>query len=343
MKNSAADRVSFESGDGDLAADLRVFAGRHHIELARRVCASPQLGIPLGQARTSVFPDGELIVFTEEDVRGRDCFVVLSTCDPVNSNLMELLIFADSLRRASARRVTAVIPYFGYARQDRKERGRTPITAKLVANLIVEAGFDRVLTMDLHAAQIQGFFDIPVDHLAAAPVFKTWFERNRPDITDNLVVVSPDIGNVKMANMYADMLGSEFAIIDKRRVSGETVKTQHIIGDVENKNVLMIDDMVSTGGTICEAARLLKESGALRISAAAAHGVFAGPAVARIAESPIDHIVITNSIPPGERFNMLGDRVSVLCISELFAEAIHHIHTNQSVSALFHKFAMSKR
>jgi len=323
--------------------DIRVFAGRHHIELARRVCASPELDIPFGQARTHVFPDGELIVYTEEDVRGRDCFVVLSTCDPVNANLMELLIFADSLRRASARRITAVVPYFGYARQDRKERGRTPITAKLVANLIVEAGFNRVLTMDLHAAQIQGFFDIPVDHLAAAPVFKQWFQSQSPNFADNLVVVSPDIGNVKMANMYADMLGAEFAIIDKRRLSGEEVRTQHIIGDVRGKNVLMIDDMISTGGTIVEAARLLKEHGAERLSVAATHAVFAGPAVARIAESPIDHIAVTNSIPPADRFSMLGDRLSVLCISDLFAEAIHHIHTNQSVSALFHKFAASKR
>jgi ribose-phosphate pyrophosphokinase len=332
-----------EDKHGEPNADIKVFAGRHHIDLARRICASPELNNDFGQARTHVFPDGELIVYTEEDVRGRDCFVVLSTCDPVNANLMELLIFADSLRRASARRITAVIPYFGYARQDRKERGRTPITAKLVANLIVEAGFNRVLTMDLHAAQIQGFFDIPVDHLAAAPVFKAYFDANPGRLSEDLVVVSPDIGNVKMANMYADLLGSEFAIIDKRRLSGEEVRTQHIIGDVAGKDVLMIDDMISTGGTICEAARLLKQHGAKRISVAATHGVCAGPAVGRIAESPIDFILVTDSIPPADRFTMLGDRIEVLSIADLFAEAIHHIHTNQSVSALFHRFAASKR
>ena len=337
-------RPAYEDEPTDSSsADIKVFAGRHHIDLAQRVCASPELDIQFGQARTHVFPDGELIVYTEEDVRGRDCFVVLSTCDPVNANLMELLIFADSLRRASARRITAVIPYFGYARQDRKERGRTPITAKLVANLIVEAGFNRVLTMDLHAAQIQGFFDIPVDHLAAAPVFKAYFDANSEKLGENLVVVSPDIGNVKMANMYADLLGSEFAIIDKRRLSGEEVKTQHIIGDVSGKDVLMIDDMISTGGTICEAAKLLKQHGAQRISVAATHGVCSGPAVGRIAESPIDFVVVTDSIPSHDRFRLLGDRVEVLSIADLFAEAIHHIHTNQSVSALFHRFAASKR
>lgn len=337
-------RPAYEDGHpSDSNADIKVFAGRHHTDLARRICASPELGIEFGQARTHVFPDGELIVYTEEDVRGRDCFVVLSTCDPVNANLMELLIFADSLRRASARRITAVVPYFGYGRQDRKERGRTPITAKLVANLIVEAGFNRVLTMDLHAAQIQGFFDIPVDHLAAAPVFKGYLDENPELLGDNLVVVSPDIGNVKMANMYADLLGSDFAIIDKRRLSGEEVRTQHIIGEVAGKDVLMIDDMISTGGTVCEAAKLLRAHGAQRISVAAAHGVCAGPAVGRIAESPIDLVVVTDSIPPDGRFEMLGDRLKVLSIADLFAEAIHHIHTNQSVSALFNRFAASKR
>ncbi len=327
------------------AFGVKVFAGRHQITLAQRVCE--HLDMPFGQARTEIFPDGEIIVRTEEDVRGRDCFVVLSTCAPVNENIMELLIFADCLRRASARRITAVVPYFGYARQDRKEAGRTPITAKLIANLIVEAGFNRVLTLDLHAAQIQGFFDIPVDHLASSPIFLDHF-LSRPQSTQNLVVVSPDVGNVKMGNAYAEMLGAEFAIIDKRRVSGDTVKSQHIIGAVEGRDVLMVDDMISTGGTICEAASLVKQHGAKTITVAATHAVFAGKAVEKIKNSPIERVVVTNTIPRltldgQDRFRGIEDRIEVLCISKLFADAIHHIHHNQSISALFRNFAESKR
>jgi len=327
------------------AFGVKVFAGRHQITLAQRICE--HLDMPFGQARTDIFPDGELIVRTEEDVRGRDCFVVLSTCDPVNENIMELLIFADSLRRASARRITAVVPYFGYARQDRKEAGRTPITAKLVANLIVEAGFNRVLTIDLHAAQIQGFFDIPVDHLASSPILLDHFQSH-PGYTENLVVVSPDVGNVKMGNAYAEMLGAEFAIIDKRRLSGDSVKTQHIIGDVDGRNVLMVDDMISTGGTICEAAALVKRHGARDITVVATHAVFAGNAVEKIKNSPIKKVIVTNTIPREtiegqDRFADIADRIEVLCISKLFADAIHHIHHNQSVSALFRNFAESKR
>ncbi len=318
---------------------LKVFAGRYHAELARRICH--HLDMPFGQARTEVFPDGELIVRTEEDVRGRDCFIVLSTCQPVNDNLMELLIFADSLRRASARRITAVIPYFGYARQDRKEEGRTPITAKLVANLIDEAGFDRVLTIDLHAAQIQGFFDIPVDHLASAPIFFEYFTAT--GVGEDVVVVSPDVGNVKVGNMFADVLGAEFAIIDKRRLSGDRVRTAHIIGEVAGREVLMVDDMISTGGTVCEAARVLAAQGAGRITVAATHAVLAGDAVSRIRDSPIDRVVVSNTIPANGRFEAIGDKLEVLCISKLFADAIHHIHHNQSVSALFRSFAESKR
>lgn len=327
------------------AFGVKVFAGRHQISLAEKICE--HLDMPFGQARTDIFPDGEIIVRTEEDVRGRDCFVVLSTCDPVNENIMELLIFADCLRRASARRITAVIPYFGYARQDRKEAGRTPITAKLIANLIVEAGFDRVLTIDLHAAQIQGFFDIPVDHLASSPIFLDYLQ-SRPEYTENLVVVSPDVGNVKMGNAYAEMLGAEFAIIDKRRVSGDTVRSQTIIGSVEGRNVLMVDDMISTGGTICEAAALVKKHGARTITVAATHAVFAGSAVDKISASPIERVIVTNTIPretlEGEdRFERISDRLEVLCISKLFADAVHHIHHNQSISALFRNFAESKR
>lgn len=330
----------------DKTLELKIVAGRRQIDLAKRIC--DHLDMPFGEARTDVFPDGELIVRISEDVRGRDCFVVLSTSNPVNDNIMELLIFADSLRRASAQRITAVIPYFGYARQDRKEQGRTPITAKLVANLITQAGFDRVLTLDLHAAQIQGFFDIPVDHLASAPIFCERFMQEPQLHGEGCVVVSPDVGNVKVGNMFAERLNAEFAIIDKRRLSGEEVRLTHVIGDVEGRDVLMVDDMISTGGTICEAAHVLKAKGAGRIVVAATHAVFAGNAVERIAESPIERVITTNTIPRfsldgKDRFERISDRVEVLCVSKLFANAIHHIHHNQSVSALFREFAESKR
>ncbi|MEO1128355.1 MAG: ribose-phosphate pyrophosphokinase [Planctomycetota bacterium] len=322
----------------DDANELKVFAGRHAIDLAERVCE--HLEIPLGSARTEVFPDGELIVHTEEDVRGRDCFVILSTCDPVNDNLMELLIFADSLRRASARRITAVVPYFGYARQDRKERGRTPITAKLTANLITTAGYTRVLALDLHAAQIQGFFDLPVDHLTAGAIFHRHFSESP---LEDLVVVSPDVGNVKVANQYAALLGGELAIIHKKRLSSDSVQSSTIIGDVQGRTVLMVDDMISTGSTICEAATLLKANGAGRILVAATHAVLVGNALEKLAASPISELVVTNSIPPGDRFEPMKDRVKVLCVGKLFADAISHIHHNKSVSALFRQFAETKR
>ncbi len=321
-------------------AELKVFAGRNQVPLTRRIC--DQMGQPLGVARTEVFPDGELIVHIEEDVRGRDCFVVLSTCDPVNDNIMELLIFADSLRRSSAKRITAVIPYFGYGRQDRKERGRTPITAKLIANLITEAGFNRVVALDLHAAQIQGFFDLPVDHLAAAPVFADYLEGIRGELGD-LVVVSPDVGNVKVATGYADLLGGDLAITFKKRISGSEVHTSTIVGQVKGRTVLMVDDMISTAGTVCEAARVLKEAGAGKVLVAATHPVLCGPAIDRLAKSCIDRVVVTNTIPHEDRLGAIKPRVTTLCISKLFAEAIRHIHENKSVSALFKRFAESKR
>ncbi len=322
------------------AYELKVFAGRNCIPLAERICG--KLDMPLGEARTEVFPDSEMIVHIEEDVRGRDCFVVLSTCTPVNDNVMELLIFADSLRRASAGRISAVIPYFGYGRQDRKERGRTPITAKLIANLITEAGFHRVLALDLHAAQIQGFFDLPVDHLASAPIFHQYFQSIRNELGD-LAVVSPDVGNVKVANMYAEMLDADLAIIDKRRISGEHVRSTTIVGDVKGKNVLMVDDMISTAGTVCEAARTLKDYGAEQIMVAATHPVMSGPAIERLGSSPISRVIVTNSIPAGDRYAGIEDRIVELCVSELFSGAINHIHYNKSVSALFRQFADSKR
>ena len=319
---------------------LKVFAGRHSRSLTQEVCE--HLKMPIAEGRTEVFPDGELLVTLKEDVRGRDCFVLLPTCEPVNDNLMELLIYADSLRRSSAKRITAVIPYFGYGRQDRKDKGRTPITAKLVANLITEAGYQRVLALDLHAAQLQGFFDLPVDHLSSAPVFYEYFSSIRDELGD-LVVVSPDVGNVKVANGYAEMLGGELAIVHKRRISGSEVVANTIVGDVEGKTVLMVDDMISTGGTVCEAARVVMEQGARRCIVAATHAVMVGKAVERIAASPISRVVVTDTIPPGQRMAALGDRLTVLSTSKLLASAINHIHQNQSVSALFRLHAGTKR
>ncbi|MCK4874138.1 MAG: ribose-phosphate pyrophosphokinase [Phycisphaerales bacterium] len=322
------------------ADQLKVFAGRSNQELAKRICE--ELDIPLGQGRTELFPDGELLVRMDEDVRGRDCFIVQSTCDPVNANLMELLIFIDCLRRASAKRITAVIPYFGYARQDRKDQGRTPITAKLVANLITTAGADRVLTMDLHAAQIQGFFDIPVDHLSAAPVMVEYFRSIREGLGE-IVLVSPDIGNVKVANMYADLLAGDLAIIDKRRSSGAHVEAVNLIGDVAGKTVLMFDDMISTAGTVCEAARIVKKHGALDVIASATHAVLSGLAGERLAASPMERIVLSNTIPFDSRVDPIKDKTVQLCVGRLFAQAIHRTHHDQSISALFKMGEGTKR
>ncbi|HEB60857.1 MAG TPA: ribose-phosphate pyrophosphokinase [Phycisphaeraceae bacterium] len=300
------------------------------------------LDIPLGQGRTLTFPDGELLVRLDEDVRGRDCFIVQPTCHPVNNNLMELLIFIDCLRRASANRITAVIPYFGYARQDRKDTGRTPITAKLVANLITKAGADRALTMDLHAAQIQGFFDIPVDHLSAAPVMIKYFNSIRDELGE-IALVSPDVGNVKVANMYANLLGGELAIIDKRRSSGTRVKAVNLVGEVADRTVLMFDDMISTAGTVCEASRIVMKHGARNVITAATHAVLSGLAGERLAESPINKVVLTNTIPFDTRVDPIKDKVVQLCVGELLANAIHRIHHNQSVSALFRMGEQTKR
>ncbi|MCA9291597.1 MAG: ribose-phosphate pyrophosphokinase [Phycisphaerales bacterium] len=319
---------------------LKIFAGRAGLEIAQKMC--DHLNLPLGQGHTELFPDGELLVKVDEDVRGRDCFVVQSTSDPVNTHLMELLIFIDCLRRASAKRITAVIPYFGYARQDRKDEGRVPITAKLVANLITAAGADRVICVDLHAAQIQGFFDIPVDHLSAAPVLREHLDGQRAEM-QNLVVVSPDVGNVKVANMYAGMFDTELAIVDKRRESGMKVASRNLIGEVEGRTVLMVDDMISTAGTICEAARLVKERGATRIIVAATHAVFVGLAFERIAASPIDRVITTDTIPGGARLAPIADKLEVLTLAKLLGEAVHRIHHDISVSALFRGGVGTKR
>ncbi|MEC9374328.1 MAG: ribose-phosphate pyrophosphokinase [Planctomycetota bacterium] len=322
------------------ANSLKIFCGRNSRTLAERVCA--HLDLPLGQARTEDFPDGELIVKVDEDVRGRDCFVLLSTSRPVNENLMELLVHIDCLRRASAARIAAVIPYFGYARQDRKDEGRTPITAKLVANLITGAGAERVLAVDLHAAQIQGFFDIPVDHLSASPVFMDYFQSIRNELGD-LVLVSPDVGNVKVANMYASMLEGDLAIIDKRRVSGTKVNTANLIGEVRDKTVLMMDDMISTAGTVCEAARLVMDRGARKCLVGATHPVLVGLAMERLAEAPIERVIVTNTIPGGDRYEPIRSKLVELCVGPLVGDAIHRIHHNLSVSALFKRGVGTKR
>ncbi|QDU33631.1 Ribose-phosphate pyrophosphokinase [Poriferisphaera corsica] len=319
---------------------MKVFCGRASRALGERICQ--HLDIPMGQGHTDLFPDGEVFVKIEEDVRGRDCFVLQSTHHPVNTHLMELLIYIDCLKRASAKRITAVIPYFGYARQDRKDEGRVPITAKLVANMLTRAGADRVMAMDLHAEQIQGFFDIPVDHLHAAPVIVDYFKSLREEMGE-LVLVSPDVGNVKMANSYANWLGGDLAIIDKRRVSGSEVVSNNIIGDVEGKVALMVDDMISTAGTMCEAARLLKERGAKDIIAACTHPVLVGLAMERLAEAPISKIIVSDTIPCGPRTAPIQDKIVELSTAELLGEAMLRVHNNESVSSLFRKGSGGKR
>ena len=309
---------------------MKVFSGRANLDLAKRMCE--YLELPLGKIVMGNFPDGEISCKIEEDVRGRDVFLVQPTCPPVNETLMELLIMIESFKRASAERITAVVPYFGYARQDRKDAGRVPITAKLVANLITRAGADRVLAMDLHAAQIQGFFDIPVDHLYAAPVIDAHFQ-NMGLVADEIVVVSPDEGSIKRAARHAANLEGPLAIVDKRR-SGRDVKQANLIGgSVRGKVALIFDDMISTAGSICGAAKMVKEAGARLIYVAATHGVLCGDALARLQEAPVEGVVITDTIP------LTADRklaiIEVLSVAPLLGEAVKRIHRNQSVSRLF--------
>lgn len=308
---------------------IRVFGGSGVPELAGKICK--RIGIPLGNVVISRFPDGETTIKLEDDVRGRDCFVVQSTCKPVDEHLMELLIYLDCLRRASAQRITAVIPYFGYARQDRKDEGRVPITAKLVANIITAAGADRVLTIDLHAAQLQGFFDIPVDHLTGELVLSDYFRGKK---LSNLTVVSPDVGNIKMASRYAGHFGGDLAIIHKKRVSGSEVEANEIIGDVEGRNVLMCDDIIATAGTVCSAVNLVKKRGASKIYVSATHGIFAGPALDRLSQAPIDEIVVTDTIPLTAEAKKVKN-IKVLSVAAMLGEAIKRTHRNESISSLF--------
>lgn len=311
--------------------ELKIFSGRANPQLARDICDF--LHLPLGSAVLGKFPDGENFCKIEDDVRGRDVYLVQPTCPPVNDNLIELLLMIDSCKRASAARVTAVIPYYGYARQDRKDEGRVPITAKLVANLIVRAGADRVVAMDLHAPQIQGFFDVPVDHLTAAPVLNGYFRAKNIEQSD-LVVVSPDEGSIKKASGHSKRLGGGLAIVDKRRTNAFETQQKNIIGGpVEGKVCLLFDDMISTAGSICGAASLVRKAGAREVHVAATHGVLCGTAVQKLIDTPIDSVVITNSIPtPTEK---QFDKLHVLSVAPLLAEAIRRIHSNKSISQMF--------
>ena len=308
---------------------LKLFAGNSNVALAREICS--HLALPLGKANVKTFSDGEIMVEVSENVRGRDVFVIQSTSNPANQNLMELLVMTDALRRASAASITAVVPYFGYARQDRKVAPRTPITSKLVANLMCTAGIDRVLTVDLHAGQIQGFFDIPVDHLYAAPVL---LEDIKTRIPGRVVVVSPDAGGTERARAFAKRLDAGLAIIDKRRSAPNVSEVMHIIGDVEGETCVIVDDMIDTAGTLCNAAQALKEHGAKDVYAYASHAVLSGPAMARITESPLLEVVVTNTIPLNGKAAETR-KIRCLSVAELLAEAIRRIYSDESVSSLF--------
>ena len=308
---------------------LTLLSGRAHPALADEIAA--YLGISVGQVEISNFPDGEISLKLLVNVRGRDVFLLQPTGPPVNDNLLELLVMVDACKRASAERITVVMPYFGYARQDRKDTGRVPITSKLVANLITRAGADRVLAMDLHAAQIQGFFDVPVDHLYSARILDNHF-KSRGLTGDDVVVVSPDEGSIKRALTHQDNLGARLAIIDKRRASATETRQENLIGEpLEGKAALIFDDMISTAGSICGAAAVARQHGAREIYLAAAHGIFCGDAVARLTAADVDEIVVTNSLPPRTEV----PKLRVVSVAPLLGEAIRRIHRNESVSHLF--------
>ncbi len=307
---------------------LKLFSGNSNPELARKIAKF--LKVPLGEALVTTFSEGEVRVKINEDVRGRDVFIVQPTCPPTNNNLMELLIMIDAIKRASARRITAVIPYFGYARQDRKDQPRVPITAKLVANLLETAGADRILTMDLHAGQIQGFFDIPLDHLFAVNTVVEYFMKKK---IKNLVVASPDVGGIKMARAYAKRLNAHLAIVDKRRIDDQNTETMNILGEVKGKNIVIVDDLTATASSICEAAVALKKAGALRIYAAVTHPVLSGPAMERIQKAPFEEFIVSDTIPLDR--SKKASVLKVLTVSSILGEAIRRIHIEESVSSLF--------
>lgn len=312
--------------------DIKIFNGNASADVAKHI--AQELGIQVGKASVKKFSDGEISVSIQETVRGSDCFIIQSTCQPVNTNLMELLIMVDALKRASAGRITAVIPYYGYARQDRKTKARDPISAKLCADMITAAGADRVLTMDFHAPQIQGFFDIPVDHLLGVPVLTPYFENLFRDQKDEVMVVSPDLGSVTRARNLAEKLDVPLAIVDKRRQQANECEVMNIIGSVENKRVLIVDDMIDTAGTLCNAAKAIIEIGkAKEVYACATHGVLSGPAIERIENSVIKELVILDTVPLSEDKKI--DKIKVLSIGPVFAEAIARIYEDKPVSPLF--------
>ena len=309
---------------------IKIFSGNSNPDLAQKICDC--LGVPLGAARVRRFSDGEVMVEIGENVRGRDVYVVQSTCAPTNDNLMELLVITDALKRASAATITAVIPYYGYARQDRKAAPRTPITAKLVADLITTAGVNRVVTIDLHAGQIQGFFNIPVDNLYAAPVILNYLKDRFKG--EQVVMVSPDAGGTERARAFAKRLEYSLAVIDKRRTGPNVAEVMHLIGDVRDKVAIILDDMVDTAGTLTQAAKALKANGAKAIYACATHGVLSGPAIDRINASDIEEIVLTDTIP-GTIGAVATSKIRMLSVADLLAEAIRRIHEDESVSSLF--------
>ncbi len=312
-----------------MLGDLKIFSGRAHPNLAQEICA--YLELPLGKVEAYNFSDGEIFCQIEENVRGSDVFIIQPTCPPANENLMELLIMLDAFKRSSASRVCAVIPYYGYARQDKKDRPRVPITAKLVADLISRAGADRILAMDLHAAQIQGFFDVPVDHLFAAPVL---LEAIRKLEIPDLTLVSPDAGGVERTRALAKRLGAGLAVVDKRREAPNQAKVMHVIGDVRGLNVLLVDDIIDTAGTLHWTVDALRNNGAERILAAGIHAVLSGPAIERIQNSPLEKVLITNTTPLEEKLAQ-SDKLEPLSVAPLLGEAIRRIHENSSVSSLF--------
>ncbi len=306
---------------------MKIFSGNSNIELATSICSS--IGVPLGKCTVSAFPNGETYVKIDENVRGEDVYIVQSTCPPTNHHLMELFIMMDAVRRASAARITPVLPYYGYARQDRKDQPRVPISAKLVANLLVAAGANRILTMDLHAQQIQGFFDIPVDHLYAAPVIYEYLHSKR---IENLVVVSPDVGGIKMAYAYAQQLDAELAIVAKRRKSPTETEATAVIGDIAGKNVLLVDDLTETAGTLTSAAALLKARGANSVIACVSHALLSDLGIKRMRNSCIDELITTDTI---RRSAIEGVNITTLSVAGLLGEAIKRIHGNSSVTSLF--------